>query len=87
MKTYNCPYCKGVKLTRDKLIKHIDKKHDDELPDEFTSYRIVYDIVNNHPDHIGHCTICNNPTKWNEKRQKYERLCGNPNCYDEVKKI
>lgn len=87
MKTYNCPYCKGVKLTRDKLVKHIDRKHDDELPDGFTAYRLVYDIVNDHPDHIGHCTICNNPTKWNEKRQKYERLCGNPKCYDEVKKI
>ena len=74
MKTYNCPYCKGVKLTRDKLVKHIDRKHDDELPDGFTAYRLVYDIVND-------------PTKWNEKRQKYERLCGNPKCYDEVKKI
>lgn len=87
MKTYNCPYCKGIKLIRDKLVKHIDKKHFDDIPDGFTPYRIVYDIINNHPDHIGHCTICNNPTKWNEKRQKYERLCGNPKCYEEVKKI
>ena len=76
-------------LTQDDILSFIDDLDNslDELPDGFTAYRLVYDIVNDHPDHIGHCTICNNPTKWNEKRQKYERLCGNPKCYDEVKKI
>ena len=85
MKTFNCPFCKE-KMRRELLVKHIDKKHDDEIPEGFTAYRLVYDIVNDHPDHMGHCTVCGKPTKWNEKRQKYERLCGDPKCYATVKK-
>ena len=45
MKTYHCPFC-TVKLLRDKLIKHIEKEHDDEIPINYTAYRLVYDIVN-----------------------------------------
>lgn len=84
MKTYACPFC-GTKLIRDKLTKHIEKEHDDEVPENYTAYRLVYDIVNDKHGH-GNCTICGKPTKWNEKRQKYERLCGDPKCYAEVKK-
>ena len=84
MKTYACPYC-NQKLNRDKLTNHIEQKHDDEIPDDYTPYRLVYDIVNDKHGH-GNCTVCGKPTKWNEKRQKYERLCGNPKCYEAVKK-
>ena len=84
MKTYQCPYCEK-KLIRDKLVSHIEKYHDEEVPDNYTPYRLVYDIVNDKQGH-GNCTICGKPTKWNEKRQKYERLCGNPKCYEAVKK-
>lgn len=85
MKTFNCPFCKE-KMRRELLVKHIEKEHDEEIPEGFTAYRLVYDIVNDHPDHMGTCTICGKPTKWNEKRQKYERLCGDPKCYAAVKK-
>lgn len=85
MKTYNCPYC-NVKLIRDKLIKHIEKEHDSEIPVNYTAYRLVYDIVNDKHGY-GSCQICHSKTKWNEKRQKYERLCSNPKCYAEVRKI
>lgn len=84
MKTYACPYC-AKKLIRDKLVRHIENNHDDEIPDNYTAYRLVYDIVNDKHGH-GNCTVCGKPTKWNEKRQKYERLCGDPKCYQEVKK-
>lgn len=84
MKTYNCPYC-NVKLIREKLVKHIEKEHDHEIPVNYTVYRLVYDIVNNKQGH-GNCTVCGAKTKWNEKRQKYERLCDNPKCYEEVRK-
>jgi endogenous inhibitor of DNA gyrase (YacG/DUF329 family) len=84
MKTYNCPYC-NQKLHREELVKHIEKEHDDEIPLDYTPYRMVYDIVNDKHGH-GTCTECGNPTDWNEKRQKYNRLCGNPKCYEKVKK-
>lgn len=85
MKKFNCPFC-NEKFYKDSLIKHIDKEHDDELPLDYTSYRMVYDVVNNKNGH-GNCTICGKPTKWNEKRQKYNRLCGDPKCAKKVKEI
>lgn len=84
MKNYACPYC-NASYHRNDLVKHIDKNHQDELPLNYTAYRLVYDIVNNKDGH-GNCTVCGKPTKWNEKRQKYERLCGNPKCYEAIKK-
>ena len=84
MKTFPCPFC-NEKYHRDNLVKHIEKNHDEEVPHDMTPYRLVYDIVNDHPDHKGHCSICGKDTKWNEKRQKYERLCGDPKCYEAVK--
>lgn len=85
MKTYACPFC-NKKLKRNELVKHIEKYHDEELPLDYTAYRMVYDIVNDKHGH-GNCTICGKPTKWNEKRQKYERLCGDPKCAKKVKEI
>lgn len=84
MKKFNCPFC-NEKYYKENLIKHIDKEHDDELPKDYTAYRMVYDIVNNKHGH-GICTECGRPTQWNEKRQKYNRLCGRKECYEKVKK-
>lgn len=84
MKTYHCPFC-NEKLIREKLIKHIEKEHDSEIPVNYTAYRLVYDIVNDKHGH-GICTVCGAKTKWNEKRQKYERLCDNPKCYEQIRK-
>lgn len=85
MKKYACPFC-GKKYYRDKLISHINRNHDDELPLNYTAYRMVYDVVNNKQGH-GTCTVCGKPTQWNEKRQKYNRLCGDPKCAKKVKEI
>ena len=86
MKTYDCPLCRAVKLRRDKLVHHIEKEHDDELPLDYTPYRLVYDIVNDIHDQHGKCQVCGSPTQWNEKRQKYARLCGKKECYEAIKK-
>ena len=84
MKNYPCPYC-GEKMHRDDLVKHVEKKHDDMIPENWTAYRVVYDLVNDKHGH-GTCTECGEDTKWNEKRQKYERLCGKKECYEKVRK-
>jgi hypothetical protein len=47
---------------------------------------VAYDIVNNHPNHKGECIVCGSPTNWNEKTQKYFRLCKNPKCQQEIRK-
>lgn len=82
MKNYCCPFCRQS-MHRDKLVKHIESKHDDMIPEHYTAYRVVYDLVNNKKGH-GTCTCCGADTEWSEKRQKYARLCGKPEC---IKKI
>ena len=84
MKNFNCPYC-DERFNKIKLLKHIEKEHKDQLPLGYTPYRMVYDVVNDKHGH-GNCVVCGKPTKWNEKRQKYNRLCGDPKCYEQIKK-
>ena len=85
MKSYACPFC-NEKYHRDTLANHIEKQHDDEVPHDLTPYRVAYDVINDHPDHFGRCSICGAKTKWNERTNKYHRLCGKQECYDAVKK-
>lgn len=85
MKKYCCPYC-TERYDRYNLYKHIDKKHDDMLPDNYTAYRMAFDVINDKHGH-GNCTICGKPTEWNEKTQKYNRLCGSSKCSNKVKEI
>ena len=84
-KKYSCCYC-GERYDKVALVKHLEKEHDDELPPHYTPYRMAYDIINNKKGH-GSCCICHADTQWNEKRQKYNRLCGNPECSKKVREI
>lgn len=82
---YACPYC-NEKLDRNKLVDHIDKEHEELIPEGYTSSRLVYDIVNgrNH----GTCMICKKEVyEWNDKLNRYNNLCGSKKCRDEVRRI
>ena len=74
---YKCPYC-DKRYTRSALIGHIDNKHEDEIPENFTATRVVFNLVNKKT--TGHCVVCGKETLWNEKVGKYNRLCGDPKC-------
>ena len=80
-KKYPCPYC-GKYDIRDKLVSHIEKKHDDLLPKGYSASRIVFDVVNHKEvgNGYGTCRVCHNHTSWNEKTGKYNVLCDNPAC-------
>lgn len=78
MKKFNCPFC-AERFYRNDLSKHIEKEHDDEVPVNYTPYRMAYDVINDKDGH-GNCTICGKPTTWNERTQKYNRLCGRKEC-------
>lgn len=86
-KRYKCPYC-DVRLERPKLIEHIEKKHEELIPEGYTSARVVYDIANKTTG--GRCRVCGKPTPWNESSGRYDVLCGDPKCKqhmrDEYKK-
>lgn len=85
MKTYQCCFC-TKKFNRDKLADHIESEHDDQVPHDLTPYQLAYDIINDHPDHHGKCSICGKDTNWNHKTNKYHRICKDPKCYEAVKK-
>ena len=36
MKRYPCPYCSET-YHRDDLVKHIERKHDEEIPEGYTA--------------------------------------------------
>lgn len=80
IRNLSCPYCKK-KTTRDKMVNHIEYNHSDQLPEGFTALRMTFHIANNRPiEYRRPCRVCGNPTEWDEKKGRYNFLCGNPVC-------
>lgn len=69
---YRCPYC-DTRLERDKLISHIELKHKEMIPQDYTASRVVFNLINK-KEH-GNCIICKKETKWNENTCRYEKFC------------
>lgn len=69
---YQCPYCND-KYDRVKLVDHIEKKHSEFIPKDFTASRIVFNIVNKKEK--GKCTICGKESSWDEDKCRYDRFC------------
>ena len=83
---YKCPYCnyKGVKY---KCVEHIDKKHNELIPEGYTAARLFFNHINKKSH--GTCIVCKRPTEWNEDTWRYDRLCTRPSCkirYQEIMK-
>lgn len=77
---YKCPFCEK-RMTKEKLVDHIEDLHDDMVPEGFTPFRYVFHYVNKRPlDYHGKCTECGGPTPWDEKKGRYNRQCDNPKC-------
>ena len=74
---YKCMYC-TKSYERAKLVNHIDKVHEDMIPEGYTAARLVFNMINK-KDH-GTCTICGKESPWNEEKGRYDRICTNPEC-------
>lgn len=83
-KKVHCPYC-SVYNTKEKVITHIDRKHPEMIPEGYSAARVLFNAIH-HKDH-GICVVCKRPTDWNEKTQKYNRLCGRPECKEKLREI
>ena len=84
-KKYTCPFC-DEKMTRMDLISHVERKHEALIPENYSPARVVYDSINK-TDH-GTCMICKKPVyTWNDKICRYNNLCDNPKCREEVRRI
>ena len=75
-----CPLCRR-KDFKDKLIRHIEKDHEDIIGDT-SAEQFLYDKT--HPG-SGKCIVCGNKTDWNEKTGKYHRVCSNHRCKEELR--
>lgn len=80
---YKCPYC-NILLIRSDLIDHVDKIHQDILPENYTASRAVYDFINK--KNYGTCMICGKKVfDWNDKINRYRNLCGDIKCKQKVR--
>ena len=82
-KRYKCPYC-NERLEREKLITHVEDKHEDLIPEGQTPTQVVFNSIN-HKTH-GICVVCKKDTDWNEQIGRYNRLCGDPRCKEKLRK-
>ena len=83
-KKFKCPYCEE-RIERTKLHLHIQRKHEELIPESFSALRVAFNTINHKNE--GHCIIDQSITKWNEDKGRYERLCGKKECLDKYKKI
>ena len=83
-KKYKCPYC-DLRFERSKLHIHIQNKHEELIPEGYTALRVAFNTINNKTE--GHCIMCGNVTDWNEDKGRYERLCNDPKCKENYKKM
>lgn len=68
---YKCPFC-DYRNTKSKLVDHIDKKHKELIPKDYTAARIVFNMINK-KDH-GTCVCgCGRETAWREDVWRYDR--------------
>lgn len=84
-KKYKCPFC-DLKATRSELIDHVNHKHEDFIPEDYTAARCVYDYING--KNYGTCMICKAKVyEWNSKINRYYNLCSSPACKAKVREI
>lgn len=80
---FKCPYC-DLKDIRGNLVLHVKNKHEDLIPEGYSSARVVFEAING-KDH-GICMICKKPVyEWNSKIDRYYNICSDPRCRAQVR--
>lgn len=84
-KKFKCPFC-NEHNTKEKLIYHIEKHHEEMMPEGFTAAQALFHSIHKRPYNVkGSCVICKGETKWNERTYKYNRLCDRRECKDKLR--
>lgn len=84
-KKFKCKFCDSIFFSLDQYSAHIEKKHNEMIPEDMVPNQFVY-FLNTGKTH-GNCVVCKNKTTWNEKTNKYNRFCKNPNCKDKYREL
>lgn len=81
---YRCPFCR-LTATRGDLAAHVEKDHEDMIPEGYNGTRVVYDYING--KNYGTCLICKKPVyEWDDNIARYKNICDNPDCLEALKK-
>ncbi|MBQ8130918.1 MAG: GNAT family N-acetyltransferase [Bacilli bacterium] len=84
-KRFKCPFC-NEHNTKEKLVYHIEKQHEEMIPEGFTAAQVLFHSIHKRPYNVkGSCVICKGETKWNERTYKYNRLCDRRECKDKLR--
>lgn len=78
MAVQKCPICKKVYDDRTKLSLHVETKHSENIPKEWSGLKFIF--YEKHGRVNGTCMVCKGKTEFNESTGKPNRLCQNPNC-------
>lgn len=82
-KRYKCPYC-DKRDYKSELVDHIEKEHEDMIPEGYTAARIVFNIANK--KERGTCVCgCGRETPWREDVWRYDRYA-TPQCKEKYSK-
>lgn len=84
-KKFKCNFCDSIFFSLDQYSAHIEKKHNEMIPEDMVPNQFVY-FLNTGKTH-GNCVVCKNKTVWNEKTNKYNRFCKNPKCKDTYREL
>lgn len=85
MSTVKCKLCGKTLVDKASLVRHIDKVHGDQIPEDWTAAR--YENYLRTGKTHGSCVICKEDTEWNEATGKYCRFCGKQACKDKARKL
>ena len=75
-----CKFCDAFFYNLDDYASHVEKYHKDMMRNDMTPRQFVYFLVTG-KEH-GSCIVCHSNTSWDEKTNKYKRLCGSKICHD-----
>lgn len=78
-----CKFCDKYFVNLDDYASHMEKSHDDMIPKDMSARQFVYILKTGKTE--GHCVMCQSPTTWNPKTNKYNRFCDNPECKEKYR--
>lgn len=73
VKMYKCPDCPAKFQRVGALFTHVEKYHEQNIPDDISVKRYVFNRRNKKEK--GTCTVCGKESPWNEETGRYERYC------------
>lgn len=86
---FKCPFCdKEYVNSKVALYSHMEKEHAEQVKD-MSPAQVYFNFKNKYPLHKGNgkCIICGGNTLFNDKTERYERLCTNPVCKERYRQM